>query len=237
MNPVVNKEALGLAGVIKDYRGLRPLRIEEFALALGEHVAILGLDPPAVGVLIDLVTGVTLPDRGNVRLFGQSSAAIANGDEWLALADRFGIVSDRAVLLDAMSTIQNLAMPFSLDIEPPSADLRARAEALAVEVGLAAASWDCPVGDLGPVDRLRIRIGRAIALDPSVLILEHPTAEVPPDTAETLARTIRAVADRRGSATLSLTVDHTFASAIAQRVLKAEPSTGKLRPPKRFGLF
>jgi predicted ABC-type transport system involved in lysophospholipase L1 biosynthesis ATPase subunit len=233
----VNEEALGLAGVVKDYRGLRPLRIEQLNLAIGEHVAILGLDPPAVAVLVDLVTGVTLPDRGDVRIFGQSSASIANGDEWLLLADRFGIVSDRAVLLEALTTIQNLALPFSLDIEPPSDDLRARAASLAAEVGLPPDSWDRPVGELGPVDRLRVRVGRAVALDPSVLILEHPTAEVPKETVERLGRDIRRVADGRGAATITFTVDHVFAAVVAQRVLKAEPSSGKLRPPKRFGIF
>jgi predicted ABC-type transport system involved in lysophospholipase L1 biosynthesis ATPase subunit len=233
----VKEEALAIAGVTKDYRGLRPLRIERLELAVGDHVAILGLDPPAVGVLVDLVTGVTLPDRGDVRIFGRSSASIASGDEWLQLADRFGIVSDRAVLLEALTTIQNLALPFSLDIEPPSDDLRARATVLANEVGLAPEAWDRPVGELDAVDRLRIRVGRAVALDPAVLILEHPTADVPGTTVEALARDIRRVAEGRGAATITLTADQTFATAVAGRVLKAEPSTGKLRPPRRFGIF
>lgn len=233
----MSEEALGLAGVIKDYRGLRPLRIERLSVTIGEHVAILGLDPPAVAVLVDLVTGVTLPDRGDVRIFGQSSASIANGDEWLLLADRFGIVSERAVLLDALTTIQNLALPFSLDIEPPSDDVRERAASLAAEVGLSADMWDRPVGELGPVERLRVRVGRAVALDPSVLILEHPTAGVPKEAVERLGREVRRVADRRGAATITLTIDQAFAAVVAQRVLKAEPSSGALRPPKRFGLF
>jgi len=133
--------------------------------------------------------------------------------------------------------VQNLALPFSLDIEPPSAELRAKAESLAQEVGLAESLWDAPVGNLEATDRLRVRLGRAIALDPSVLILEHPTAEVPSHMVEAIGRVIRAVADRRGAATMTLTVDQTLAELLAQRVLKAEPATGKLRPPKRFGWF
>jgi branched-chain amino acid transport system ATP-binding protein len=231
------REAIGLVAVSKDYRGLRPLRIEELVLAVGEHVAILGLDPPAVPVLVDLIMGAILPDHGDVRIFGQPSAGIADADAWLATIDRFGIVSDRAVLLDGLSAIQNLAMPFSLDIEPPSDQLRVQAAAVAIEIGLPESCWDQPVGSLGPVDRFRLRLGRAVALGPSVLILEHPTVGLPPESSEPVGQDVRRIADARGAATITLTADRRFASAVAPRVLTVEPSTGRLRPPKRFGLF
>ena len=58
------------------------------------------------------------PTKGEVLVRDHSTAAIADGDEWLASLDRFGIVSPRAVLLDAATLLQNLAMPFTLDIDP-----------------------------------------------------------------------------------------------------------------------
>jgi ABC-type transporter Mla maintaining outer membrane lipid asymmetry ATPase subunit MlaF len=131
---------LEIDGVSHDYRALRPLRIQRLTIAPGESVAVLGLDRAAAEVLVHLVTGAALPDGGGIRIFGRETTAIADADDWLATVDRFGIVSERAVLLEQLSVIQNLAMPFSLEIEPPSADVRARAAALAVEVGFASAS-------------------------------------------------------------------------------------------------
>ena len=62
--------------------------------------------------------------------------AIADGDEWLASLDRFGIVSPRAVLLDAATLLQNLAMPFTLEIDPIPAGVADRAAALGREAGI-----------------------------------------------------------------------------------------------------
>ena len=56
--------ALELAGVVKDYRGLRPLRIADLVVEEGERVAIAGLDRAAAEVFVDLVNGALLPDAG-----------------------------------------------------------------------------------------------------------------------------------------------------------------------------
>ena len=53
-------------------------------------------------------------------MFGQRTADIANGDAWLDLLERFGIVSPRGVLLEGSTLLQNLAMPFTLAIDPVS---------------------------------------------------------------------------------------------------------------------
>ena len=152
---------LQLSAVTKDYRGLRPLRIEHLEVASGDQLAIVGLDRPASEVFINLVTGATLPDRGEISAFGRPTAAIQDSDDWFTTLDRFGIVSERAVLLDALSVTQNLAVPFSLEIEPPPDAVRSRVQALAGVMGLDAASWDRPVADLDLPARLRVRFARA----------------------------------------------------------------------------
>jgi len=215
---------LELSDVSKDYRGLRPLRIAALAVQPGEHVAIVGLDQITAEVFINLVTGASLPDRGDVRLFGRSTSAISDSADWLAVVDRFGIVSPRAVLLESLTVVQNLAMPFTLDIEPPPEDIRRRAVALAERVGLDAASVDRQVGELEPPGLVRLRLGRALALDPAVVILEHPTAGVPPEAIDELAALCRATA----AATIALTADTAFARAASDRVLTLDPASGRL---------
>lgn len=224
---------LRFSAVVKDYQGLRPLRIAGLEVASRDQLAIVGLDRSAAEVFISLATGATLPDRGNIQLFGRPTGAIRDSSDWLATLDRFGIVSERAVLLDALSVIQNLAVPFSLEIEPPPPDVRARARALAREVGLDESAWDRPVADLDGTGRLRVRLARALALDPSVLVLEHPTAVLPPGDTASAARHIRAVSERRGLAAVTLTADQEFASAIAARVFILDPATGRLSPRRR----
>jgi len=233
----VTDAVLEFAGISKNYHGLRPLRIAALKIAPGEHVAILGFDRFSAEIFVNLATGATLPDAGEVRVFGRPTSAIADSAEWLATVDRFGIVSERAVLLDQLTVIQNLAMPFTLDIEPPSAGVQARAEGLAREAGVPEASWPKPVADLDANLLVRVRLGRAIALDPAVLWLEHVTASVGRDQVAALASDIREIARRRGAAIVAATADETFARAVAGRVLTFEPSSGRLKERRRLRWF
>lgn len=219
---------LELTGVSKDYRGLRPLRIERLAVAPGERIAIVGLDQPAAETFLNLVTGATLPDRGTVSAFGRPTTSIADSTEWLQFVDRFGIVSERAVLLEALTVVQNLALPFTLDIEPPPAPHRERAVALASEVRLDAALHETRAGDLDPGNRARVRLARALALDPAVLLVEHLSAGIPRGEVAALGSDIAAVARRRGAAVVAATMDVEFARSVAERVLTLKPATGGL---------
>src|SRR3954447_9274694 len=149
-------------------------------MAAGERVALSGFDAGAAEVLVNLVTGASVPDDGTVEVAGQATHAIADGDEWLASLDRFGIVSPRAVLLDSATLLQNLAMPFTLDIDPVPPAVASRAAALANEVGLAPDVLRQSIAQLTPEIRMRAHLMRAVALNPQLLILEHPTAALPP---------------------------------------------------------
>jgi ABC-type polar amino acid transport system ATPase subunit len=221
---------LDLADVSRSYGGLRPLRIQRLTVSASEHVALIGLDLPMAEVFVNLVTGATLPDRGQVTVFGQSTAAIADGADWLAVVDRFGIISERAVLLDGLTVLQNLAVPFTLDLEPLPDQIASRAASLADEVGLPPSEWDKPVAALDRASRARVRLARGLALDPEVMLLEHATASVDRDQIGPLGERIRLVAARRGAAVVAVTADLAFASAVASRILILDPGTGRLAP-------
>ena len=216
-----------MTDVSKDYHGLRPLRIASLSIATGEQVALLGFDQSTAEIFVNLLTGAFLPDRGSIRLFGRATTDIQTSDDWLGIVDRFGIVSRRAVLLDSLTVVQNLSMPFTLDIEPPAAQIRARAIALAREVGLSDAVLDRPIAELTPLDVSSVRLARALALDPAVLIFEHPTAEVERADIGELAWRCRDVAERRKVATIMLTADREFAHAAASKVLTLNPANGR----------
>jgi len=224
----VTTAVLELSGVVKDYRALRPLRIAALSVQHGEHVALVGLDQIAAEVFTNLVTGAILPETGDIRVFGRPTSAIADSDDWLATVDRFGIVSERAVLLDQLTVLQNLAMSFTLEIEPPPDEVKRQASGLALEVGLPESIWEQPTAALSPGSRVRLRLGRALALDPHVLILEHASAGLPVEEAAALGADIRGIARRRGTAIVAATHDEAFGRAVADRILKWQAATGQL---------
>jgi len=229
----VSSLVLEICGVSKGYRGLRPLRIQHLSVGTPAAVAVVGLDLAASEVLVNLITGAMLPDAGTIRLFGRPTSAIADSAEWLAVIDRVGIVSARAVLLERLSITQNLAMPFTLDIEPPAEEVRVRAEALAAEVGLPPSTWPAAVANGDASVHARVRLARALALGPALLLLDHASADLSRDDVDRFGRDVRAIGQRRGLAIVAATADDRFADAVADRVLVLEAATGRLVERRR----
>jgi len=227
-------DVLSLVNVRKNYQSLRPLRVRALTIGAGERIAISGLDAGAAEVLVNLVTGASVPDEGEVEVLGQSTTAIADGDEWLASLDRFGIVSPRAVLLDSATLLQNLAMPFTLDIDPVPADVASRATALAAEAGLTSDVLPQPIARLTPEIRMRAHLVRAIGLNPQLLILEHPTAGLSEPERRRFGNDVARIAEARSLATLIISEDTAFSAAAAHRRFALNRATGELRSPRRW---
>ena len=84
------------------------------------------------------------------------------------------------------------------------------------------------MGGVDAITRLRVRLGKALALDPPVLLAEHPNAAIPPADAGPLAVDLTSIAASRGLAMVVLTADREFARAVCKQVLTLEPATGRL---------
>lgn len=229
----MSDRVLSISGVQKSYSGLRPLRIQSLTMAARERVAVAGFDAAGAELLVNLITGATLPDTGRIEVFGRLTSDISDGDDWLASLDRFGIVSPRAVILEGSTLQQNLALPFTLDIDPLPPAVVAQVSALAGECGIDVDLLGRQAGDLPPHIRMRIHLARAVALHPRLLLIEHPTADLADEQRLPLARDVAAVADARAVAALVMTSDVEFAEAVAHRSLALEPATGALTPWKK----
>jgi ABC-type transporter Mla maintaining outer membrane lipid asymmetry ATPase subunit MlaF len=222
-------DALVLTDVEKQYGGLRPLRLRDLRVPAGGITMLLGFDRPAAEVFVNLITGASLPEKGEVVSLGRPTSAIVDSTEWLTFVERFGIVSDRVVLLDAMTVAQNLAISFDLALEPVSPAVMTQVAALADEVGITAESLHSRVADAPPLLRSTIHLARALALGPELLILEHPTANLPPDDARVFAATVRTVSGQRSLTTIGVLMDERFANATGGRLLMWQPATGEVK--------
>jgi predicted ABC-type transport system involved in lysophospholipase L1 biosynthesis ATPase subunit len=225
---------LELRNVVKAYQALRPLRVRSLTVTAGDVISIGGVDQPAAEVLVHLVTGAMLPDEGDIELFGRNTRSVTDSDAWLRSLDGVGIVSGRAVLIEAFTLLQNIAMPFSLEVDPIGAAILPQAVAVAEEAGLDAAAWNRPVG-ASPADaHMRAHLARALALGPQLLIAEHPSASLPRETVSRFAADLGAIARRRQLALIVVTADDMFAEALGGQRLGLEPATGELKPVGRL---
>ena len=229
--------ALEMAGVVKEYGALRPLRIAALGVEPGDRVALSGLDRRAAETFVNLVNGALVPDQGVERIFGRSTADITDGEAWLASLDAFGVVTERAVLLEGSTLAMNLALPLSLEIDPMPPAIRQQVEALAAEADLPVDRLDRPVGDAPLLVRLRAHLAKALALGPKVLLFEHPTASLSPEDARAFAETVRRVAERRRLAVVAITEDGVFADLVATRAYRLNGGTGALTSTRGWRRF
>lgn len=226
-------------GVEKQYQALRPLRLRDLRIDPGAIVSIAGIDAPGAEVLVNLMTAALRPDAGDVRLFGRSTADVDDYDAWLQMLDGLGLVTDRAVLLGHCTVAQNLALPLTLEIEPIRADIVPAVEALAAEVGIPAEAFGAAVQHADPAVVQRVRLGRALALAPRLVVAEHPTATLPREAVAAFARDLSRVVSARGAALLAISADRDFSRALGGTALTLDAKTGALSRPgllARFGL-
>lgn len=226
--------ALEMRQVVKSYQWLRPLRIASLSIEVGEHVSIGGVDAGAGELFVNLVTGAALPDEGEVRVQGQRTADISDGDQWLTSLDRFGLVSGRAVLLEGASLKQNLALPYTLEIDPVPDAVADRVEELARRCGIEPGRWLSRLaGALPPEIAIRGHLARALALEPDFLLLEHPTAGIVSESVEALATDLCRACEGSRATVVTLTCDDRFARLIAPRNLTLHGASGEVKPLRR----
>jgi predicted ABC-type transport system involved in lysophospholipase L1 biosynthesis ATPase subunit len=226
----VSAPLLDVQGLVKDYQALRPLRIKALTLAPGELMAVKGLDAVAAQTFVNLVTGATLPDAGDITVLGQNTRTIADSEAWLRSLDGVGMVTSRGIVIEMFTVLQNIAMSYTLEVDPIAADVLPKATALAAEVGLPAEVFEVATGRTTPDTQMRIHLARALALGPRFLIAEHPSANLPRETVAAFGADLARLARTRGLALLALTADDDLAKAIGGQRLELVPATGELKP-------
>lgn len=219
-----------IAGVRKHYGGLRPLRINTLQVQPSERITLRGFDAQAAEMLSLLITGAAVPDEGTIIVAGRDTKDIATDTEWLVSLDLFGLVTSRAVLLDTLTLEANLALPFTLSIDPIPEEVRRAVAALADEVGLGRERLSASVHSLSAADRVRVHLARALAVSPQVLILEHVTAALEPSEAAALGESLVTIADDRNLAWIAISEDDAFVKALGGTVMALEPGSGDVKP-------
>lgn len=223
-----------LRQVVKSYQSLRPLRIRHLDIKADHALALMGFDAGMAEVFVNLLTAGSLPDEGEVIVFGRATGVITDHQSWMTMLDRFGLISERSVLLDRLTAEQNLAIPFTLAVESMSDEIRETVRHLADEIALPPAHLSRSITELPASSLIRLRLGRALALNPRIVLAEHPNATLSSEEASAFAADLTRIRRARRIATVVITADRRFAHAVATEVLTLQPATGELAPDRSW---
>jgi phospholipid/cholesterol/gamma-HCH transport system ATP-binding protein len=204
----VSDPAIRLDRVTKSFGARRVLDEVSFDIPKGRAFCLLGRSGTGKSVTLRHIVGLMQPDSGHVFVHGRDVTTLGRR-ELSEVRKRMGFLFQNAALFDSMTVGDNVAFPLRRHTDLPEEEIRARAREKLAQVGLEREVDKMPA-DLSGGMKKRAGLARAMALDPSILLVDEPSAGLDPITS---AEIDELLVQRKEAGTTLLVVTHNIPSA------------------------
>jgi branched-chain amino acid transport system ATP-binding protein len=215
-------------GVSIAFGGVQALSDVSFAHHEGETLGLIGPNGAGKTTLFNCITGVTPGYRGSIYYDGRDIGSlkphrrarlkIARTFQNLELFDELSALDNLVLPLDASSRRgligDLLRLPMTV-VDERRAEEKARAVLHVLDLGDHA---DVPAGDLPVGLQRRLEIGRALCLEPRLLLLDEPAAGLDARETAELAELLASVRARFGLTILIVDHDMALIMRICDRI-------------------
>ena len=189
---------LYLDGVSVAFDGFRAINNLSLELAPGEMRAIIGPNGAGKTTMMDIITGKTRPDAGDV-LFDRGSVDLTTKDEAAIAQLGIGRKFQKPTVFENHTVEDNILLALKADRSvrrnlfwKPNGDAQRISETLQT-IGLAAHRHR-PAGSLSHGQKQWLEIGMLIAQDPKLLLVDEPVAGMTDAESMTTAELLKDIA-------------------------------------------
>jgi branched-chain amino acid transport system ATP-binding protein len=199
---------LQLQGLSKAFGSVVVAERVDLDVAEGDALGIIGPNGAGKTSLFNLVTGALRPDAGVIRLAGRDITALAP-----QMRARDGIARSFQVPLPFanLTVFENLLVGATHARNRREAEVVERCGAVLEATGLAALA-NRPAGTLTLLERKRLELAKALAVEPRVLLLDEIAGGLTEHECNDLVETIRGV--RAGGVTI-VWIEHVVHALLA----------------------
>jgi len=200
-----------IEGLTKVYGVREVLRVGSLEVKQSEILGIMGPSGSGKSTLLRLLNFLEPPTEGTILFLGK--AIQGNGSPPLDLRRKMTMVFQRPVLLSG-TVRENVAYGLRLRKEKGT---DGRVEEILHWVGLEELA-SLPARTLSGGERQRVALARAMVIEPEVLLLDEPTANLDPYNVSLMEEIITSIKEQRGTTIVLVTHNVFQARRLSDRV-------------------
>ncbi len=215
--------ALSIQQLLKTYDSpdggsVTVLNVEQFHIADGEHVALLGGSGTGKTTLLHTIAGIVTPDSGSIAFswdgISTELTSLSEAVRDVFRGQNLGYIFQTHHLLPGFTAMENVLLGMSFTGR--KAD-RAWAKHLLEEVGLGSRLNYQPA-KLSVGQQQRVAVARALASRPRLVLADEPTGALDPNNAQQVLDLIRKLCTEVGASLLMVSHDHDIAKQLPRVV-------------------
>ena len=210
------ERVIGLDGVSKSFGSRKVLADVTLSVAAGTAFVLLGRSGTGKSVTLKLICGLLKADSGKVLVNGEDITRFES-NELAPIRKHIGFLFQSAALFDSISVGENVAFPLRRHTNKTDGEIRDQVHSILETLGLGE-EYDSMPGDLSGGMRKRAGLARALAVEPSILLVDEPSAGLDPITSEEIDDLLIDVKTNRHATLVVVTHNIPSARRIADRM-------------------
>jgi phospholipid/cholesterol/gamma-HCH transport system ATP-binding protein len=184
----------------------------------GQTHVVLGLIHSGKSMLMRLLLGLERAISGRVLVNGKTYDPTGESEAALReMRQCIGVVFEGSALLSRISVLENVELPLLEHRHADRTHARQAAQELLSLVGMTVPEDTTPL-QLGRAEQRRVALARALALEPSVLLMDEPSHGLDPHAAAGLDDTVKRLQRERGFGVLIASHEARYAFGGAETI-------------------